>query len=340
MQSQLMQVFSAAFQEYTTQIDDKGKNLYQNLFEEYFGERWEAPAITEANPKIEFPEYSELVASNSPIVWKHVKIGTYDHPPYCYREDDGKWQGWEYDIAEAVKEIIINHYSEIATLNFEWIAAPIEEEDLPMDGSDNDDIKEILLEGLRNKEYHMVFSGTLVKGDQTGNMMDNATEKEEDDYEFGAPTSNFYVSGLYTERGNFGEIPVDSAELMLKKFAESSTKEAPIRIVHTSNGGQTNIAANVGNWITNKYKGEVSDWDVHIPSLFTLIQYGDPHIYIGDILQIMVIAKDKENYPNLQNLKLNFDAFNSASDPDIISPDEPASGKLPMQIAPYALLTT
>jgi hypothetical protein len=328
MQSQLMQVFSAAFQEYTTQIDDKGKNLYQNLFEEYFGERWEAPALTGDNPAVEFPEYAELLESNSPIVWKHVRIGTYDHAPYCYREEDGKWQGWEFDIAEAVREIIINHYSEIATLNFEWIAAPIDESDLPMDGSDNDDIKEILLEGLRNNEYHMLFSGTLAKG------------SEEDDYEFGSPTSDFYVSGVYTGRGNFGEIPIDSGELILKKFAENSTKEAPIRIVHTSNGGQTNIAANVGNWITSKYGGEVSDWDVHIPSLFSLIQYGDPHIYVGDILQIMVLTKDKESYPNLQNLKLNFDAFNDTFDEGVISPDDPASGKLPMQIAPYALRTT
>ena len=27
----------------------------------------------------------------------------------------------------------------------------------------------------------------------------------------------------------------------------------------------------------NNYEGEVSDWDVHIPSLFSLIQYADPH---------------------------------------------------------------
>jgi hypothetical protein len=336
MQSQLMQVFSAAFHEYTTQIDDKGKNLYQNLFEEYFGERWKAPALTNANTEVEFPKYEELLESNSPILWKYLRIGTYDHAPYCYRGEDGNWKGWEFDIAEAVREIIINHYSEIATLDFEWIAAPIDESDLPMDGSDNDDIKEILLEGLRNKEYHMVFSGTLAKGSDL------------DDYEFGSPTSDFYVSGVYTGRDNFGEIPIDSGESMLKKFAErSNKKELPIRIVHTSNGGQTTIANNVGNWITSKYGGEVSDWDVHIPSLFTLIQYGDPHIYIGDILQIMLLTKDKESYPNLQNLKLNFDAFNNCLDPltntfneNVNSPDEPVSEKLPMQIAPYALRTT
>ncbi|MFY0630909.1 MAG: hypothetical protein JXR05_11045 [Flavobacteriaceae bacterium] len=326
--SQLMQVFSAAFQEYTKQIDDKGKSLYQNLFEKYFGERWEAPTLNENNPEVEFPEYAELLKSNSPIVWKHVKIGTYDHKPYCYRNEDGEWEGWEFDIAEAVKEIIIDHYNEIATLDFEWIAAPIDESELPMDGSDNDDVKAILLDGLRNKEYHMVFSGTLLKG---GGI---------EDYAFGSPTSNFYVSGVYTGRGKFGEIPTDSAESMLKKFAQKSNKEAPIRIVHTSNGGQTRIAKTVGDWITNEYSGEVSDWDVHIPSLFGLIQYGDPHIYVGDILQIMVMIMDEENYPNLQNLKLDFDSFNEQGGAYSSPNPEPESEHQPMQIAPFALLTT
>lgn len=324
-----MEVFSAAFHEYTKKVDDKGRNLYQNLFEKHFGERWEAPALNEDNnPEVEFPKYSELLESNSPIIWKHVRIGTYDHKPYCYREEDVKWKGWEYDIAEAVKEIIINHYNEIATLNFEWIAAPIDESKLPMDGSDNDDVKEILLNGLRNKEYHMVFSGTLLKG--------NGIE----DYAFGSPTSNFYVSGVYTGRGKFGKIPTDSAESMLKRFAKKSNTENPIRIIHTSNGGQTRIANNVGNWITNEYEGEVSDWDVHIPSLFSLIQYGDSHIYIGDILQIMVMVMDEENYPDLQNLKLDFESFNSPADGKGSPDPEPENEHEPMKIAPFALLTT
>lgn len=324
MKSQLMQVFSAAFEEFVKQEDEHGNNRYERLFERYFGERWPAPAIAEENEQ-PWPSFQDLENANSPIVNECVRIGTYDHTPYCYMLEDGSWTGWEYEIAEGVREIIFDRYKELGSLKFEWVAAPIDESMLPMDGSDNTDIKDFLLSGLRKGHYHMVFSGTLIKYEAG----------VDPDYEFAHPTSDFFVSGVYTGRGEFGEIPIDSAEAMLQALAKASTPEKPLRIIHTANGGQTNIAANIGNWITQKYGGYVTDWDIFIPSLFPMIEMGDPHIYVGDALQIMVMTTIPETFPNIQNLKLNFDAFTTysaeASSPNSVSAD-------PMKIAPFSLI--
>jgi hypothetical protein len=333
MESHLMQVFSAAFREFALQKDDEGNSRYENLFEKHFGERWSPPTQTFEKDNV-FPTYESLIDVKSPLLKRKIVIGTYDHKPYCSRKEDGDWEGWEFDIANEVKKIIIDHYPEINKLVFEWFAAPIDEDELPMNGSDNDIIKGILVNGLENRDYDMVFSGTLLKNEQTG------VQK----YEFATPTSNFYVSGAYTGRDNYGEIPVGSAEEMLKYLGEKSYEKNPLRIIHTSNGGQTRIATNIGSWV-KEYEGSISDWDVHVPSIFSLIEYQDPHLYVGDSIQIMYLATQKEDFPDIQFLHLDFDSFISYGTMEII--DDKISDKLagpdpetdvsPMFIAPYAL---
>ena len=342
-ESQLMQVFSAAFQKFILQEDEDGKNKYENLFEKYMGKRWAAPIDTKT---YEFPKYSQLEKSNSPIVTGCVRIGTYDHAPYCYTQEDGSWTGWEYEIAEAVREIIYREYSDdLKGLNFEWVAAPIDESILPMNGADNDIIKEILVEGLRNGSYHMVYSGTLLKNEgvapgQGGGADASKSSNEEEEevpYVFACPTSNFYVSAVYSGRGEFEYIPTGSAERMLS-FLGGKSKETPIRIIHTANEGQSDIAANVGSWITEQYGGSVSDWDVFIPSLFSLIEQGDTHLYVGDCLQIMLLAMDKEKFPNIQNLEIDFGSLGIHGASGVNSPDDGEDKG--MLLAPYALATT
>lgn len=331
--SLVSQVFSAAFQKFSKLEDENKKSVYENLYEKYMGVRV-APPQTEG---YDFPKWSELEHGKSAIASGKLRIATYPHEPYFYHniveDDEGElivdeenpFTGWEYDMSKFLREIILDAYPELNNeLTFEWVLSELTEDDLPMNGSDNNDIRDSLVEMLEDDKApcDIAFSGVLFRPETEG-------------MDFSTPTSSFYVAGVYTGRAEWNDVPTGDLDAMLKYFANKSTKNKPLRVTHTSNGGQSTIANQVIDWI-EYYGGHAIDIDLHIPTIIDSIAYQDMHLYIGDVIQIQSMCMGNEQ--GMVDLGLNLMGL-SLSNPngeDFTQSASETQVEDGMQIAPFS----
>ena len=314
--------------------DENNESLYESLYEKYMGLRTAPPKTKGYN----FPKWAELESGKSALCIGKIRIATYPHEPYFYyntvENEDGNltideekpYTGWEYDMANYLREIILEAYPELnKQLSFEWVLSDLEEEDLPMNGADNDIIRDSLVAMLENEEKpcDLAFSGTLFRPETEG-------------VDFATPTSNFYVAGLYTGRSGWENVPSGDLDKVLKYFARKSTKSKPIRLIHTPNGGQSNIAKQVIDWM-EYYGGHALDIDLHIPTIMEAIGYQDVHLYVGDIIQIQAMCKNNTQGMVDLNVNLMGLSFSNPNGEDFTQSAAEVQIEDGMQLAPFSL---
>ncbi len=330
-------VLTQAFKEIFYAKTESGNTYYSDRYEFYMGLPKDPP-IDPPNPETDppLPTFDELKAVDSAIASGNLRIGTYPHEPYYfYVEGVGDLYGWELDLAKPLADYINKNYPELdGNFTTNWVEVNEEDfdEPLPWDGSDNDIILKELVKRLRqeNPPYDIIFSGIFVKSCDMFQAEDHHIEEDEC-YDFTERTSEFYLSGVYSGRNNYNDMPAGDLTEIYKFFAEKSAEnDDTIIIINTSNDSQHNTGKALAEWITH-YGGKAESKDVMVYEIKDLIVYGEVHIYVGDVIQIEVM---KQTYSQVTRFDANLLGLKS---PDTQSGDAGDFTPGIMDLAPLGL---
>jgi len=273
-------LFGAAFKEFAGQ-----DCRYSSLYSRYMGVARNAPSTCE------LPGWREVDAAGGLAALGDrdaIRIGVYPAAPYYYPKEKGsaKIEGFEYELGNALTDLIGRHYGK-PRLRAEWV----EEKDieLPGDGTDNDVLFAELKKRLEDGKYDLVFSAILTIG-------------REDQAAFACNTTLFHIDAIYTGRGDFGKPPTGGLDRIARFLAEKSRATgAPILLVHTAAKDQTKAAGRLVQRI-RELGGTCEESTVTLEEIPTAVASSggeEPrvHVYVGDMIQIQRMSRGPDPYP-------------------------------------------
>jgi hypothetical protein len=277
----LADLFGAAFKEFAGQ-----DCRYSSLYSRYMGVARNAPDTSQIPGWREVDEAGGLAALGDRST---LRIGVQPTAPYYYHPDgpgSTKVEGFEYELGNALTELIGRHYGK-PRLRAEWKEQ--KDIELPGDGTDNDVLFAELKQRLDQGDYDLVFSAILTIGRQ-------------DKVAFACNTTLFHIDAIYTGRGDFGRPPTGSLDRVAGFLAERSRATgAPILLVHTAAKDQTKAAGRLVQRI-RELGGACEESTVtleEIPAAVAPSEGGEPrvHVYVGDMIQIQRMSRGPGPYP-------------------------------------------